>query len=175
MLKLEFTNTDGQNSEIFLQDQRRFSKFKFLFGENTSKFYTTIGPQINHITSETFVQLYRAHPKKRICDLLINQVVVSGIGNYIRADAMYLAGIHPLKLVKDLTDEQLFALHEACIEVVRNSLSAGATTVHGDYENRLHHGKYEPIVYQKKHVDGHEVDVITIADRSIYWVPDVQV
>lgn len=37
------------------------------------------------------------YPNKEICQLLIDQSFVCGIGNYLRSDILYLSKIYPYK------------------------------------------------------------------------------
>lgn len=49
----------------------------------------------------------RARPDEEIADVLLNQRVVSGIGNEYKSELLFIARIHPFTLVRDLSDEEL--------------------------------------------------------------------
>lgn len=42
-----------------------------------------------------------------ICDVLLNQKIFSGVGNIIKSEALFRAKIHPERLVKDLSEEDI--------------------------------------------------------------------
>jgi formamidopyrimidine-DNA glycosylase len=44
---------------------------------------------------------------KKIGNILINQKIISGIGNYLRADILWLSKINPFKKVKNLSEQEL--------------------------------------------------------------------
>jgi endonuclease-8 len=49
----------------------------------------------------------RAHNTDAIADVLLNQRVVSGIGNVFKSEILFLAGVHPFTPVSALTDADL--------------------------------------------------------------------
>ena len=71
----------------------------------------SIGPDIMDLSTTN--QLFHSRIKKEsnlskpIGVVLLNQKIISGIGNYIRADALWLAKINPFKLCKKLTDGEI--------------------------------------------------------------------
>lgn len=71
----------------------------------------TIGPDI--MDESTTLTIFESRIKsnsnieKSIGIVLLNQKLISGIGNYIRADALWLAKINPFKQVKKLTDGEI--------------------------------------------------------------------
>lgn len=84
---------------------------------------------------------------------LVDQSIISGIGNYLRADIMYIAQIeckiNPLSNVKDLSEQQLKCLWKSIITVSNNSLRQHGTTSPAYVDIYLNPGKYEPIIYGK--------------------------
>ncbi len=48
-----------------------------------------------------------------VCDLLLNQEIFPGVGNIIKVEALFRAGVHPLSRVERLPEEKLWQLlHE---------------------------------------------------------------
>lgn len=45
--------------------------------------------------------------------ILLEQNLFAGVGNYIRNDALYIAGINPLRKCKSLTDDEITGLYDA--------------------------------------------------------------
>ncbi len=60
--------------------------------------------------------LLKSHADKTIDDVLMNQKVFSGVGNKIRNEALYRAGIHPLSLTEKIPAAKITRLIK---EVVR--------------------------------------------------------
>ncbi|XP_066980290.1 endonuclease 8-like 3 isoform X2 [Macrobrachium rosenbergii] len=62
------------------------------------------------ICSPTFdakraVQTILEHPERLVCDVILDQLVLPGVGNIIKNEALFDAGINPNTKVKDLSEE----------------------------------------------------------------------
>jgi endonuclease VIII len=49
----------------------------------------------------------RERADSEIAEVILNQRVVSGIGNEFKSEVLFLAGIHPFALVRDVSDQKL--------------------------------------------------------------------
>lgn len=70
-----------------------------------------------------------AAPRRQLGGQLLDQDVVAGIGNYLRCDALAVAGIAPERRPTDLSDARLGSLAEALVQLSRRSLATGGVTV----------------------------------------------
>lgn len=74
----------------------------------------------------------RARPDAAIADVLLNQRVVSGVGNEYKSEVLFVAGIHPMRKVSELSDEQLRRVLETARKLmlanVRKRSTARITT-----------------------------------------------
>ena len=52
----------------------------------------------------------RERPDEEIADVLLNQRVVSGIGNEYKNEVLFVARVHPFRRVRDLEDESLLSI-----------------------------------------------------------------
>lgn len=184
-VRLILKTDKGQISYV---DNRKFGTFK-IFGnkpEQLSNKIASLGPDLlnEEVSNLLFASRIRGnHTRKgfghkEITQVLMDQKVISGIGNYIKAEALYMAEINPRAKVKDLTDNELRELGDACIWVIKASYDAKGATIRnyklpngdvGDY-------KFKFLVYSKKKDPlGNKVIREETADRRhTYWVPDVQ-
>ena len=64
----------------------------------------------------------REHPDEAIGDVLLNQQVMAGIGNVLKSETLFVAGVDPFAEVRDVTDEAL----ERLIGVGQRLLSMNA-------------------------------------------------
>ena len=120
----------------------------------------------------------RARPDEEIANVILNQRVVSGIGNEYKSEVLFVSGINPFAKVAQITDEQLEAmlaharrLMKANVEVARIPLRH--TTGSLDIRERLYvysRGNDPcrrcgtPIKYRKQGRDA----------RGTYWCPKCQ-
>jgi len=171
LFHLEFENED-----LYFQDLRRFSKFNLLENEKEYlDFIDNIGCDIFDIDFTTFKTQLLRMKKSKLCSALMNQKRISGIGNYLRADIMYVSKLSPHRLIKELNEDEMCRLYDSCKSVVNESYSCKATTC-GNYENTIHYGSYETKVYGKSFtLNGEKIDKFKdVNKRTVWWVPSVQ-
>jgi endonuclease-8 len=84
-----------------------------------------IGPDL---LGETFdageaVRRIRARNNEEIADVLLNQRVVSGIGNEYKSELLFLRGISPFRKVESITDEELHELLRVARRVMQMNVA----------------------------------------------------
>jgi len=108
-LNVQFVNTKGF---MFYFDSLSFGTLKVIKGEEElTKKLNSIGPDIMEMTTTFEVFRNRMGKKtiqnKVIGNVLLNQKIISGIGNYLRADTLWMSKISPFRKVKDLEEKDL--------------------------------------------------------------------
>lgn len=68
----------------------------------------------------------RAHPEEEIADVLLNQQVISGIGNIYKSEICFVCRIHPFRLVKSLSDEEVQCLLDQARRLMSANIAEGA-------------------------------------------------
>ena len=53
----------------------------------------------------------KKYQDKPIGIVLTDQKFIAGIGNYLRSDILWLSRINPFRMVKDLTDEEIYKIY----------------------------------------------------------------
>lgn len=171
-VRFEFVFTKGNNKKtLYFIDQRNFGTMNFLHREGLNSKLTEVGPDIFKVDQETFVNQFKHESiqNNEIAKAMLNQKIVSGIGNYLRAEILYRAKIAPLVRVKDLTDEQLVDLYKATKETIEEVNTNGGSPHYKDVVG--HEGRYKFRVYmQTTDPDGKFVRKATLASRTIYYV-----
>jgi endonuclease VIII len=66
--------------------------------------------------------LRREHPGRQVGEALLDQRLVSGIGNKWKAEALWTAGVSPWRTLGETADEELRAVLEAAAGSMRRSL-----------------------------------------------------
>lgn len=140
---------------LFLRDQTGFSRARLLSGEELEERLSGLGPEP---FSEGFTARYLEERlgsrRAQIKPLLLDQALVSGIGNIYADEILYDARLNPRRKANTLSGEEWERLHSA----IRSNLAAGiehrGTTVRlyrdvlgrpGEHQNYLRvferHGK----------------------------------
>ena len=176
---------DGLSKYVYFDDEQHFGKFYLLNTAQMEALLKKLGPSVlaKSFTLELFLlraKLYaKMRPNQTICLLLLDQSFVSGIGNYLRSDILYVAKIYPFRQLKDMTNEDWIGVYHATIDRIKASIKAGGTTIENYYDMNGEEGKYDTLVYDKD-VDANNNKVKPEADRegknarTIHWVPKVQ-
>ena len=70
-----------------------------------------------------------AHRRGRIKPLLLNQRFLAGLGNIYTDEALWRAGVHPLRQADTLSPAEVERLHRAIQSVLRAAIASGGTTL----------------------------------------------
>jgi formamidopyrimidine-DNA glycosylase len=165
--------------EIFYDDRRNFGTLKYIKTvEETEKKLASLGPDmlIEKVSDELFKERITKRPTWDICKALMNQTVVCGVGNYVKADALWLAGISPHRKVKDLTDDEIGTLRVAIQEVLKSSyLSGGNTTLVLEDDSLVDKHRTRLVYAYPSDIYGNVVIREKTSDgRTTHWVPEIQ-
>ena len=119
-------------SKLFFNDQR---KFGFINISENSKinlipFLNKMGPE--PLSQDFTYKIFKARMKNRansqIKAVLLDQKVIAGIGNIYADESLWMAKIHPLKKVLEISEAKQRALYESIIEVLNTSIEKGGST-----------------------------------------------
>jgi len=81
----------GSSMSIYFNDSRNFGNFYILTQEQYESRVSLLGPSILGIHENDCLNLFRKKSRSELCKVLMDQHVISGIGNYLRAEIMWYA------------------------------------------------------------------------------------
>lgn len=163
---------------LFFNDMRHFGTIKFVSSEEEhKKKLSTIGPCVfdENMTPEIFAKRLLRKPSRVICEALMDQASVSGIGNYLRAEILYDCAINPWRSVTDISSEEYINLHEKTVAISKQAyLSQGATIkTYRTADDSAGSAQFSFKAYGKK-VDPLGNEIVREEDsngRTIHWCP----
>lgn len=168
---------DARN--IYFTDPRHFGTFSARSIVQTISKLKDIGYDIlsNPPQLDTFIDIISCQ-KRNICKVLMDQKTISGVGNYIKAESLYRAGISPWRQSNSLKPAELELLYKSIINVMKESYNCGGATL-STYKNVLGaRGSFaEKLqVYGKiKTAEGKVIKKEETPDkRTTWWVPSRQ-
>ena len=177
--RISFSMRSG--TTVFFNDQRNFGTIKFVYGGYAlQQKFQKMGPDMfsDETTSKIFIERIRKKDKWNITKVLMNQSVLAGIGNYIKAEALWLSGISPLQSASDITDFDLVLLHQAIKDVMMTSYEQGGATflTHKNFSGEPGDYSSNFLCYNRKiDAEGHRVVKTPTPDgRITHWAPDKQ-
>ncbi len=166
--------------EVRFVDPRRFGRLAVVRIEaQNSAGFASPGDEPLESQSERFVALFHGR-KTPIKSALLNQKLLSGVGNIYADESLFRAGIRPRRRTASLTRAELRKLHACVQEVLHEAIDLGGSSVsdYVDAEGRegffqLRHRVYgregEPCL-----VCGTAVKRVIIAGRSSHYCPRCQ-
>ena len=176
------------NEKLFFFDMLSFGTLKVINNlDILTKKLNTIGPDI--MDEKTTFEIFNSritskrNLNKSIGVVLLNQKEISGIGNYIRADALWLSKINPFKLVKKMKEDEIKKLYHSLKIItwgnynrdyaIKNKIINKSDKIPYDYARDF-------FVYrEEKDIYGNQVIKEELYEgsqkRFIYWVKNVQI
>jgi formamidopyrimidine-DNA glycosylase len=159
--------------ELRFVDPRRFGRLSVARG------FRAPGSEPLEVEGESFVNLFRGR-KTPIKSALLNQKLLSGVGNIYGDESLFRAAIRPRRRAASLTREELRRLYRALQEVLREAIALGGSSV-SDYvgadgeegffqlQHRVYGRQDEPCLVCKTPIKRQ-----VIAGRSSHYCPHCQ-
>lgn len=167
-LVLEFS--DG--TFLIFRDPRRFGRIFLLEDPIHEKPLSNLGPDIlNELPSPTELMNLLAERKAPIKALLLDQSIVSGIGNWVADEVLFQSGIAPHRPANEITKAEYKKLHDKIASVAKLAVKNGADDEKYPKQWLFHHrwGKKMASIST-----GHEIKHSTVGGRTTAWVPEIQ-
>lgn len=135
--RIIFTLKESDESKVFklyFNDQRKFGWVKVIQNSELriqkEKLFEKLGPE--PLEEEFTWQVLKDQLQKRkntpIKVALLDQQVVSGVGNIYASEACFIAKIDPQRRVGTLSDPDIKKLHQAIIQTLSDGIKYGGST-----------------------------------------------
>lgn len=169
------------STNLYFNDQRNFGTLKFSKGlDSLRKKLSSLGPDLlaHDLAEKEFVSLMRKRNNLNVCKAIMDQSVLAGVGNYVKAEALWLSKIDPQKSISGLTDESLNILKESIRNIMLHSYENDGATfkTHKNFDGKT--GKFSQhfMCYGRKlDADGNQVVRLETPDgRTTHWSPTRQ-
>jgi formamidopyrimidine-DNA glycosylase len=167
-LKLLLTAESGRR--VALTDGRRLARL--WVGAHSSR-----EPALEKLGPDAWLEQPDLRPlmekrKAPIKAILMDQAIVSGIGNWIADEVLYQARIRPSRPCNELKPAEWAALQAALAEILDLAVRVGADSAQFPAGWMFHHrwggGK------GAEFIDGHSIIRETVGGRTTAWCPDLQ-
>lgn len=166
--------------ELRFVDPRRFGRLAVARrNSSTPRGFTAPGEEPLEARAQRFIELFRGR-KTPIKSALLNQKLLSGVGNIYADEALFRAGIRPRRRAASLTSAELRRLHQAVQDVLKEAIAAGGSSI-SDYvdadgeegffqlQHRVYGREGEPCLVCKT-----PVKRVVIAGRSSHYCRNCQ-
>lgn len=173
---------DNEKRLVFC-DMRQFGRMRIIRNRGKlPKELLTLAPEpLSENFTEDYFLATLSRSRRTLKTLLLDQTRVLGLGNIYAVEALFLAGIHPLKLSHTLSKPRARKLYQAIRQVLQEAIDSGSTlkidlsdgqaSYFGSSERfwRVYEREGEPCVNC-----GTPIRRIAHAGRSTYFCPKCQ-
>lgn len=169
---------------LYFNDQRIFGWVRAGTKEEIAnmKFLKALGPEPLDISEDEFIKLVSKR-KKPIKLVLMDQTVISGVGNIYANDALWEAEVNPRRLANTLTRKQYQELYRGVIKVLEEGIKFGGATaadakyidlhgLGGHYQE--HFRTYDGEGEECPREDGGIIHKLKLGGRGTYFCPTCQ-
>lgn len=166
--------------ELRFVDPRRFGRLAVVrLTSKDSSGFAAPGDEPLAIGAGDFIALFH-HRKTPIKSALLNQKLLSGVGNIYADEALFRARIRPRRRAASLTRAELFKLHKSLLQVLREAVKLGGSSINDyvDAEGRAGFFQLQHKVYGREGrpclVCKTPIKRVIIAGRSSHYCPYCQ-
>lgn len=178
-VRVAVTLDDGRR--LLYTDPRKFGRLALARAEELPALFAALGPEPLDPTFTVEALAARlAGRRGPIKAALLDQSVVAGLGNIYADEALFRAGLHPLRPAGSLDSAEVAALHTGIVGALRAGIEHGGTTfsryrdVYGESgTNRQHLEVYQRTGEPCLHC-GTPIERIVVAQRGTHFCPHCQ-
>lgn len=166
-------------------DPRRFG---YIFVTETAslethRFFVNLGvePLIRQFNDRYLLNVTK-NKKSPIKNIIMNQKYIVGVGNIYASEALFMSGIHPSRLGKDITKRDCEKLVRAIKSVLKKSIKLGGSSINdhtmvsgkmGYFQNKLYVYGREGSKCVKRSCQSPIIRIV-IAQRSSFYCSECQ-
>ena len=173
----------SDNSTLRYHDTRKFGRMKLVKKEDMKDCVEIqkqgYEPGDKNLTGEYLLKKFKSK-RLPIKTTLLDQTIISGIGNIYADEVLFESNINPLKKTNEITLEEANKICKASKEIIKKAIECGGTTIRsytsslgvkGGYQNYL---KVHARENQKCKVCNSIIKKITVNGRGTYYCPKCQ-
>jgi formamidopyrimidine-DNA glycosylase len=170
---------DGRT--LVFSDPRKFGRVLLVSHDALGDLFADLGPEpLEEEFTPAELEARLRGSRRPIKAALLDQTVVVGLGNIYADEALFRAGINPLRLAASLSNDEIARLRDAIRETLLLGIEHGGTTFgrHRDVYDEAGTNLAYLNVYRRTgepcHICGQPIKRVVIAQRSAHYCPHCQ-
>ena len=169
------------NRQLALSDLRKFAKVELWKKEDlkNSKDFQSLGTDALKISFEKFKGNLKKK-KGKIKQVLMDQTVISGIGNIYSDEILFAAKVHPLRQIQELGEEDFRNIYQVMGKILKKAIELQGESI-SDYRTlNGEKGGFDKLrrVYRREgeacFCCGTKIKRVKIGGRSAHYCPKCQ-
>ncbi len=175
-------------TSLYFNDQRKFGWVKVVKSDELRVMNEELGmfgklgpePLKKEFTWQILKQRVALRKSLPIKVAILDQVVISGVGNIYASESCFNAKLDPRIRVKDLTDKQLKSLHQGIVKALRDGIKYGGSSRAHFVDSDGHKGYFLDYAYvygRDKHpckICKTPIEKIQLGGRGTFFCPKCQ-
>ncbi|MHB0867147.1 MAG: DNA-formamidopyrimidine glycosylase [Thermoleophilia bacterium] len=178
-LRLFFQLDDG--SGVAFHDQRRFGTARIMDPGEAAALWCRLGPEpLERSFNAAALRSILKNRKRPIKSLLLDQAHIAGIGNIYADESLYRAGIHPVRLARQVTEEETGLLVRAIKDTLRTAISLEGSSIDTYRSTKGAPGRFQDTFKVHRRAGeacprcGCVIEKIKVGGRGTYFCPSCQ-
>jgi formamidopyrimidine-DNA glycosylase len=125
-----------KNGCLEFYDIRKFATLDLLTAEKLTKIVESKGmdPFDKNFTLQKFTDIISSKKTKNVKSILMDQTLISGIGNIYASEIPYAAKINPLRKINTLSKNEILVLHKSILKILTKAIKLRGTSI-SDYRD----------------------------------------
>lgn len=176
-----FTFDDG--TELRYHDTRKFGRMNLILKKDIDSVEGVrkqgIEPIDENLTKEYLYEKFKTK-KLPMKSLLLDQTIISGLGNIYADEVLFASKVNPSKLGKDITLNECERIKISSKEIIEEAIKCGGTTIRSYTSSLGVTGRFQQNLMAHKREGepckncGNLINKIVIGGRSTYFCPKCQ-
>ncbi len=141
------------NGFLVFSDIRKFATLELISSTRLSEITMSKGmdPFDENFTLENFTKIITSKKNKNVKSVLMDQSLISGIGNIYASEIPYHAKINPLRTIDSLSKNETKALYSFTLKILSKAIKLRGTSISDYRDAKGHKGSFQNhlIVYGK--------------------------
>jgi len=165
--------------QLALSDLRKFAKVELVKTEDLKAELKSLGPDPLEISFQEFKKTL-LQKRGKIKQVLMNQEVISGVGNIYSDEALFAAKIHPFRDVSELKEDELKRLYQSLRNILKKAIEVKGESI-SDYRTLTgERGGFDKLrkVYRREGEKclrcGTVIQRVKVGGRSAHFCPKCQ-
>lgn len=175
----------GDKRILTYHDARRFGFFQVISKSKDlakHRFFAHLGldPVVDSEFNGDYIYKKTRNKKTSIKALIMNQNVIVGVGNIYASEALYMAGVHPLKKAYKITKNEAGLLAKSIVDVLEDAIECGGTTISDFKQAGGSSGYFQNFLLaygrdkESCHFCSTPIRAQAIVGRNSFWCPSCQ-
>lgn len=173
----------NDNTSLRYHDTRKFGRMRLLKKEDISKCEEInklgLEPGDNNLTGKYLLEHFR-NKKLPIKTVLLDQSIISGLGNIYVDEVLFKSNINPLKEANKITLDEANKICNSSKEIIKKAIECGGTTIRSYTSSLGVIGRYQDYLMvhkrenEKCNICLDTIKRIKVNGRSTYFCPTCQ-